>query len=129
MAAHGGQFCTSVLVPYVVLCVGFSLPRDFLQLPEDFFCESSHKIFLQTSYRLYIFRKINQTIEKSDKTASKTYFRTPISARLILTVSLSSFNNLARFLEYMAIMNPWIMNTRLCKIGPVIFRLGHFSHR
>ena len=30
MAAHGGQFCTSVPVPYAGLYVSFSLPRDFL---------------------------------------------------------------------------------------------------
>ena len=36
MAAHGGQFCTSVLVSYAVLYVSSSLPRDILHFPEEF---------------------------------------------------------------------------------------------
>ena len=47
MAAHGGEFCTSVFVPYAVLYVSFSLPRDFLHFLEGFLFENTHKIFLQ----------------------------------------------------------------------------------
>ena len=40
MSAHGGQYggqsCTSVLVPYAVLYVNFSLPRDFSHFSEEF---------------------------------------------------------------------------------------------
>ena len=36
LATHGGQFYTSVLVPYAVLYVNFSLPRDFLHFSEGF---------------------------------------------------------------------------------------------
>ena len=45
MAAHGGQFCTSVLVPYAVLYISFSLPHDILLLPEEFF-EKIHTKYL-----------------------------------------------------------------------------------
>ena len=45
MAAHGGQFCASVLVPYAVLYVSFSLPRDILHFPKEF----SVKKFRQNS--------------------------------------------------------------------------------
>ena len=46
MAAHGGQFWTSVSVPYAGLYVSSSLLRDFLLFSEEFF-QNTHKIFLQ----------------------------------------------------------------------------------
>ena len=46
MAAHGGQFCTSVSVPYAGLYVYFSLPRDFLRFLKTFF-EITRKTCLQ----------------------------------------------------------------------------------
>ena len=36
MAAHGRQFCTSILVPYAVLYVSFSLPCYFLHFLKCF---------------------------------------------------------------------------------------------
>ena len=59
MAALGGQFYTSVLVPYAVLCVSFSLPHDFLQFPEEFSLKIHTKYFLKFN-NFSIFRQ-NQT--------------------------------------------------------------------
>ena len=47
MAAHGGQFCTSVLVPYTVFYVSFSLPRAILLFPEEIFLQKT-----ETSLRI-----------------------------------------------------------------------------
>ena len=61
MAAHGGQFCTSVSVPYAGMYVSFSLPRDFLLFLKIFLIENTHKTCLQkmeTSLRISnIFRQ------------------------------------------------------------------------
>ena len=46
MAAHGRQFYKSVLVSYAVLYVKFSLPHHILRIPEVFFFENTHKMFL-----------------------------------------------------------------------------------
>ena len=47
MAAHRGQFCTSVLVPYAGLHVSFSLPCDFLLFLKIFLIENTYKTCLQ----------------------------------------------------------------------------------
>ena len=46
MAAHGGQFWTSLWVPYVGLYVSFSLPLEFLDFWGVFF-ENTHKTCLE----------------------------------------------------------------------------------
>ena len=46
MAAYGGQFCTSVLVPYAGLYISFSLPRDFLHFLKIFLIENTQKTCL-----------------------------------------------------------------------------------
>ena len=43
MATHGGQFWTSVSVPYTGLYVSFSLARDFLHFLKIFLIENTHK--------------------------------------------------------------------------------------
>ena len=63
MAAHGGQFCTSVLVPDAVLLVSFSLPRDFLHFLKSFLWNTHtntemslriSNIFLQSQTKLQV---------------------------------------------------------------------------
>ena len=44
MAANGGEFCTLVFVPYAILYVSFSLPRDFLHFLEGFLFENTQII-------------------------------------------------------------------------------------
>ena len=44
MAAHGGQFWTSVSVPYAGMYVSFSLLRDFLLFSEEFFSKYTQNI-------------------------------------------------------------------------------------
>ena len=48
MAANGGQFWTSLSVPYACLYVSFSLPRDFLNFLKISLFENTYKICLQT---------------------------------------------------------------------------------
>ena len=47
MATRGGQFCTSVLAPYAVLYVSFSLPCNILHFPEQFSAKIHTKSFLK----------------------------------------------------------------------------------
>ena len=47
MAAYGGQFWTSVLIPYASLYVIFSLPRDSLHFLKIFLIENTRKTCLQ----------------------------------------------------------------------------------
>ena len=115
MAAHGGQFCMSVLVPDEVLYVSFSLPRDFLHrkifLQKLEICPRISNIFRQSQTELqvmHIFTKINyQTNEKLGKMDSKNHFRKLLNACPLLPVTLPSSDNLVQFLDHMVIMNPF----------------------
>ena len=121
-AAHGWQFCTSVLVPYAVFYFSFSLSRDIYTFPKSFRWKFTQNIssrdrnesknveciWIKSNWVTgYIFsRKLNyQSFEKHDKTTSKNYFRKLLNARPIFTVSLSSLHDLARFLGPTEIMN------------------------
>ena len=115
MAAHVGQFCTSVLVPYAASYVSLSLRRGFLHLPEGLLVENTHKISLEktrvslktsnifrqnkTKWHVILFTKINyQIYEKPGKTVSINYFRELPSTRPLFIVSLSCLDNSAHFL-------------------------------
>ena len=64
MATYGGQFWTSVLVPYAGLYVSFSLPRDFLHFLTSFLWKYTQN--MSSKYRnkfenfKYISTKSNQ---------------------------------------------------------------------
>ena len=121
-ADYGGQFCTSGSVPYAVLYVSFSLPRDVLHSAEGFLLENTHKISLQKAemslrtsnifrpnqaeWQVIHFTKINyQTNEKPDKTVSINYFKKLPSARPLFVISLPCLDNLAHFLGHIAFLN------------------------
>ena len=60
LAAHGGQFCTSVLVPYAVLYVSFSLPRDFYTFLKSFLGKYTQNISLKDRNEFKNFKCISR---------------------------------------------------------------------
>ena len=71
MAAHGGQFWTSVSVPYAGLYVSFSLPRDFLHFLKIFLIENTHKTCLQ---KVEMSLRISNIFQQSQTELQITYF-------------------------------------------------------
>ena len=67
MAAHGGQFSTSVSVPYVGLYASFSLSRNFLHFLEGILYENTHKVFLQKRGMSLRTSNIFRQIKPSDR--------------------------------------------------------------
>ena len=59
IAAHGGQFCTSVSFPYACLYVRFSLPRDFLHFLKSFLWKLLQNIFSKDRNEFNTFRYIS----------------------------------------------------------------------
>ena len=55
MSAYGGQFCTSLLAPFAVLYVGFSLSRDILHFPEVFSLKMNTKRLFKEQKRVQEF--------------------------------------------------------------------------
>ena len=71
MAAHGGQFCTSVSVPYAGLYVSFNLPLDFLNFLKIFLIENTHKTCL---WKIEMSLRISNILRKSQTELQVTYF-------------------------------------------------------
>ena len=126
-AAHGGWICTSVSH-----AIFYTFLKSYLSKFTKYYLKKRAWEFqtyldkIKSSYRLYIFTKINcQTHKKPDKMTSKNYFRKLLNAHPLFTVSLPSSNNLVHFLltrQY------WFLsNTRIYRIGPVIFSLNTFT--
>ena len=71
MAAYGGQFCTSVLVPYAGLYVSFGLPRDVLHFLKNFLIENTQKTCLQ---KMEMSLRISNIYRQSQTELQVTYF-------------------------------------------------------
>ena len=80
MAAHGGQFWTSVPIPYAGLYFSFSLPLDILDFLKIFLIESTHKTCLQKmGMSLRISNKFQQSQTSGGGTGELGGFSAPKS--------------------------------------------------
>ena len=71
MVAHGGEFCTSVQLPYAGLYVNSSLPRDFLLFLKIFLIEDTHETCLQ---KIEMSLRISNVFRQSQTELQVIYF-------------------------------------------------------